>query len=903
MSRPKREQTPMLKQFMSIKKQHPDAVMFYRMGDFFEMFYDDAKTASQVLGLRLTSRAHGKSADVPLAGFPHHQLDSYLTRMVKAGYRVVIVEQVEDPKKAKGLVKRDVVRIATAGTNPADVDHEEPKPNRIAALIRENRKWGFAWSDIATGEFSTGEFNDSELRMIASQVAPVELVVPDNQGTVGPPPLGDVSPPLLSKVESWFCEPVFARQTLTDHFGTKGLKGFGIDHLPLAISAAGALLHYLKGNLRTEVSHFTSLSRAEISGTLVMEATTRRNLELVASLSGNDRATLFAVIDRSVTAAGRRLLFNRLLTPLAERERIEDRLGAVEELVNDSRLCRELRELLKRSGDIQRYLARLATGRGSARDLVALRETLGLVPDYQQHLRGVHSSLLQALHGRLDALDETREALQVSLTEEPPLSTTEGGMIRPGYNHELDELRQIRHRGRSWLDEYEGKERVRTGIPKLKIKYNRVFGYFIEVTKTQTDKIPEEYIRRQTLVGAERYTTVELQEYESKLLGAEEKITALEREIFTSLVAKTLEYSSQLQENAKVLAEIDFAAGLATLARDEEYARPVLNDGDSIILKESRHPVVEKLLPPGEQFITNDLEFGGTGKRIIIVTGPNMAGKSTYLRQVAIIVLMAQMGSFVPAKEAKIGIVDKLFTRIGALDNLAGGESTFLVEMQETASILNNATRRSLVLFDEVGRGTSTFDGLSLAWSIVEYLHETDKLCPRTLFATHFHEMVDLENHLKQVVNQNVAVREFDDKVVFLRKIIPGGCDRSFGIHVAQMAGLPGQVIARAREVLSNLEANDLNPNISSAEFVGNKARSNEVSPVNGELMPSAENVLDNKKQRVKTKYIFPRPHRAQLSLFDPLERELRDLLEGVDPDNLTPMEAHKLIAKLKQML
>jgi len=875
---------------MAIKREHPNAVLFYRMGDFFEMFYEDAKIASEVLGLRLTSRAHGKAAKVPLAGFPYHQLDVYLTKMVKAQHRVVIVEQVEDPKLAKGLVKRGVVQIATAGTNPAAIDQEDTQSNRIAALIKESNKWGLAWADIATGEFFAGEFAKDDLRMIAGQVAPVEVVLPEGRLDAGLSLFSNGNKPIISKVESWIWEPTFARQTLLDHFKTRGLKGFGIDHLELAVSAAGALLHYLKGNLRTDVNHLTNLARSEVSGFMTMEAATRRNLELVESLTGNPQATLFAVINHTVTGAGRRLLFNRLLSPLADLNEINNRLDAVDESVDSDEIRNTFRELLKKSGDIQRYLARLATGRGSARDLAGLRDNLESMPDYQQNLDNTQSSLLQTLNKRINPLNDLKSMLKDALKDDPPLGTSEGGMIRDGHKAELDELRQIQSSGRSWLATYESNERRRTGIPKLKVGFNRVFGYYIEISKLHIEKVPNNYIRRQTLVNAERFITPELTEYEEKLLGAEEKINELELEIYRELVSQTLNRSAALQENAKVLAELDFLCGLADLAIEESYCKPELDTSDQIILRDSRHPVVEKLIPPGEQFIPNDLELGGKGKRILIITGPNMSGKSTYLRQVALTAILAQMGSFVPAGEARIGIVDKLFTRIGALDNLAGGESTFLIEMQETASILHNSTDRSLVIFDEVGRGTSTFDGLSLAWSIVEYLHETERLRPRTLFATHFHEMVELEKHLDLVANRNVAVREYENKVVFLRKIIPGGCDRSFGIHVAQMAGLPTEVIDRAREVLQNLEDNDLNP-----------GQSNENEKDKGR--EDVEDFQEVHKSQSRSKKRYPKRHTAQLSFFDPIESKLRETLENINPDRLTPMEALQLVAELKRIL
>jgi len=897
MNLPTGERTPMLEQYAAIKRKFADAILFYRMGDFYEMFYDDAKAASEILGLRLTSRSHGKGANVPLAGFPYHQLDSYLTRMVEAGRRVVIVEQVEDPKKAKGLVKRDVVKIVTAGTNPAAIDRQDAGASRIVGLVHKESTWGLAWADVSSGEFAAGEFDAAGLRAVIERIDPIEIVVPTGSPDLGPRPSGGNPSQVISKQEDWIWEPAFARRTLLDHFGTVGLKGYGVEGSALAVSAAGGLLYYLNQNLKTDPAHVTRLAVEDAGGKMVLGATIRKNLELVESLSGNPRATLFSYCDRNVTQAGKRLLYSRLIEPLAQKDLIDERLDAVGELTRKPDLREKLRVLLRQAGDVRRVLARLATGRGSARDLVALRETLILLPKFQAVGNEVQSALLQCWFGRIELLPDLREKLSVALLDDPPLATNEGGMIRAGFDARVDELRDIRSGGRSWLEEYERTQKAVTGISNLKVAYNRVFNYYIEVTKSHLEKVPNSFIRRQTLVNAERYTTPELQQYEEKLISSEELVIARESEIFIELAAETLKYSSAIQETAQALAEFDFFCGFAQLATDESLKRPEIADDDRLELKGSRHPVVEKLLPPGEMFIPNDLAVGGDGSRIHIITGPNMAGKSTYLRQVALNVIMAQAGSFVPADKAVIGVVDKLFTRIGAMDNLAGGESTFLVEMQETASILNNATRRSLVLFDEVGRGTSTFDGLSLAWAIVEYLHETERLRPRTLFATHFHEMVDLEGILAGVKNFNVAVREVGDKVVFLRKIVPGGADHSFGIHVAQMAGIPAEVTSRAREILANLEANDLNP--VSTEGVGRTSQRDDPGgwaslPVDSRSSLPVEATPKGRRS--------PQKHIAQLSFFDPIERRLRDRLADVDPDALTPLEALKLVAELKKL-
>ncbi|MBM3329346.1 MAG: DNA mismatch repair protein MutS [Calditrichaeota bacterium] len=877
--------TPLLEQFSAIKKKFPDSILFYRMGDFYEMFYDDAVIGSEILGIRLTSRAHGKGVNVPLAGFPYHQLDTYLTRMVDAGRRVVIVEQVEDPKKAKGLVKRDVVRVVTAGTNPALLEDGDLAPARIAAMIHQGDTYGYAWAELAGSSISAGTFTLPELHRLALRLEPVELIIPASTTELGPAPEKNRTGQSVSRLEDWIWEDEFARRTLTGHFDTVNLKGFGLEGEPAALAAAGALLYYLKQNLRADPSHITRLVRADVGHNLLIETSTRRNLELTHSLSGNPRATLISVIDRTVTPSGRRLLFSRLLEPLADINLIDERLDAVGEITRRERERESVRQLLKRSGDIQRMLARLATARGSPRDLTALAATLEMLPVLQQLTTAFRSELIRAWAGRISVCADIASLIRNAITDEPPLLASEGGVIRDGYDRQIDDLRSVETSGKSFLEDLESRERKATGIPNLRVGFNRVFGYYIEITRSHQGKVPSRYERRQTLTGAERYTLPELKDYEEKILTATDQIREREIELYGVIVSRVLESAATLQENAAALAEFDFLTSLAQLAMDERFHRPTLTDDDTLEIVEGRHPVVDRLLPAGETFIPNDTSLGGNGPRIAIVTGPNMAGKSTYLRQTGIIVILAQMGSFIPAKSARIGVVDRLFTRIGALDNLAGGESTFLVEMQETAAILNNATSRSLVLFDEVGRGTSTFDGLSIAWSIIEYLHETPRLRPRTLFATHFHELIDLENYLPGVVNLNVAVREYGDKVVFMRKIVPGGSDHSFGIHVARMAGIPREVIERAQDVLANLEANDLSPTVSVSPDAGN-----------GRV---DRNTIESKSGTKR----LPARHTAQLSFFDPLERKLRERLESLEPEHLSPLEAHRLLIELKQSL
>jgi DNA mismatch repair protein MutS len=866
----------MLDQYMSFKAQHQDAILLFRMGDFYEMFYDDAKVASEVLGLTLTSRPHGKAADVPLAGFPHHALDTYLTKLIRAGYKVAICEQVEDPKKAKKLVKRDVVEIVTPGTALVDDYLETKRNNYLAGVYLKGGVVGLAWCDLSTGEFVVGEFSPDEFVDQILNLSPSELLVSDAQVELIRERLGARAQFALTARDEWMFVREFAYEILTHHFGTTSLKGFGCEDLDAGVCAAGVVLHYLKENQKSGLEHITGLSRYSSRQYLGLDATTVRNLELIQSMAyGNRRATLLSVLDRTRTPMGGRLLVNWILRPLRDVDQIRRRLDAVEELLQKGSVREELRALLGKAGDLERLTSKITTGRCNARDLKALAATLKLIPRIRKLLMELEAAELVAIREGLEPLTALVKEIDEALVDDPPLLVTEGGLIREGYNPELDELRRILRSGRDWIARLQATERERTGISSLRVGYNKVFGYYIEVTKPNLSKVPPDYIRKQTLVNAERFVTPELKEYEEKVLGAEERIAELEYELFDRLRRQAASHAALILEDGRLLARLDCLVSFAQVAHENDYTRPEVNEGEEIVIEDGRHPVVERLLPPGEPFVPNDTRLSNSEHQILIITGPNMAGKSTYLRQVALIVLMAQAGSFVPARRARIGVVDKIFTRVGASDNLAGGESTFLTEMNETANILHNATPRSLIILDEIGRGTSTFDGLSIAWAVVEYLHNTESVAAKTLFATHYHELTELARVLPRVKNYNVLVKEWGDHVVFLRKIVEGASDRSYGIQVARLAGLPSPIIERAKEVLQNLEAEELGP---------------------GSVPKLA---LRGQYRRDRA-----RPLRAvQTDLFEEEARRLREELSKIDVNNLTPLQALLKLAELREVI
>lgn len=864
--------TPMMEQYLAIKAKHKDAVLFFRMGDFYEMFFEDAKIAADVLGIALTSRAHGKSANVPLAGFPYHSVDTYLTKMIKAGYRVAICEQIEDPKLAQGVVKRDVVEVVSPGTVMNDDLLDSKRNNFLASAYAKNDICGISFVDVSTGEFSVQELSVENSIEELQMMNPTELLLSEEQAQFFLSRLEKEEKYFVTKRDDWIFSRDFGYETLTGHFHTLSLKGFGCEDLDPGICAAGALLYYLQETKKNQLPQINQLQRQADGEFVSLDADTRRNLELVKSIrGGTTEGTLLEVLDRTKTPMGGRKLVRWLLRPLQKPEQIQARLDAVEELGQSPDSLDETRNALSKIGDLERYIAKITTNRASARDLNDLKNSLEIWPEIKQNLADSESQLLKTVVHNTDDLSSLVKELNEAIVDSPPLSVTEGGIIKRGYDIELDELRDVAFSGKDWIARLQSDEREETGITSLKVSYNKIFGYYIEVTRANLSKVPDRYIRKQTLVNAERFITPELKAYEEKVLEAEDKIVALEYELFDQVRKKAASEAVTIQENARQISTFDCLAGFAKLANDNDYVRPGINSSTELALIGGRHPVVEKLLPFGESFVPNDTYLDTVNQQIVVLTGPNMAGKSTYLRQIGLIVLLGQIGCFVPAKKATIGVVDKIFTRVGASDNLAGGESTFLVEMNETANILNNATPRSLILLDEIGRGTSTFDGLSIAWAVAEHLHNSPKIRAKCIFATHYHELTELEFILPRVKNFNVAVKEWGDSVVFLRKIVEGGCDHSYGIQVAKLAGLPDKVIKRAKEILSNLEANEF-----TRDHVPKLALSE-----NGDADQTP----------------------AQLDIFEKQEKELTSAIHKIDVDDMTPLEALVKLSELKNMV
>ena len=810
--------SPAMQQFMRFKRQHADAILFFRMGDFYEMFYDDAREAAALLGLTLTTRNHGHgSGEVPLAGIPHHAADRYVARLVQMGKKVAICEQVEDPREAKGIVKRDVVQVVSPGTALLDSMLDEHSNNYTVALVPggnasgKDTLVGFAAVDLSTGDFSLDELPAAEVADELQRVGPAELVLARSLGEdwMG---IVEISAPgvPVSRLEDWQFEHRHAYESLTEQLGVRSLRSFDCDDVDLAVRAAGGVLEYLRENQRGAFAHINRIRRRRRGDHLFLDAAAQRHLELFATNQENIRAgSLIEVLDCTRTAMGARLLHKWLAAPLLDAAAIESRQDAVAALLESSTIRSGVRLQLGEIGDLERLTARICCGRASARDLVGLADSLARVPEIALLVRDLPrpGGAPTALEEALSHLPDTTglvDLVGAALVDDPPASMAEGGIFRDGYDEELDELREIQSGGRSWIARLQSSERERTGITSLKVGFNQVFGYYIEVSKANLERVPDDYERKQTLANAERYIIPGLKEREAQILNATERIAERESRLFAELRERVSTWAPQVQECAHATGAIDVLAALAETAEDGEYSRPVVDDGHVVEISGGRHPVVERQLREG-RFVPNDLRVG-SDDQILLITGPNMAGKSTAIRQLGIIVILAQMGSFVPARKARIGMVDRIFTRVGASDNLARGESTFMVEMIEAATILNNVADRSLILMDELGRGTSTFDGLSLAWAIVEHLHEGDGIRPRMLFATHYHELTELEQKLERVVNYNVAVREEEGRVVFMHRLVPGPADRSYGIHVAEMAGMPGSVLERAREILARLE-------------------------------------------------------------------------------------------------
>jgi len=861
-----------MKQYAQVKAKYPDTILLFRMGDFFETFEDDAKTTAKVLGITLTKRGNGAAGEIPLAGFPHHALESYLPKLLRAGHRVAVCEQLEDPRLAKGIVRRDVIEVVTPGIAFSDKVLEQKQNNFLAAialpspLATGDDSVGFAFVDVSTGEFNTSEVPLKQLAEQLAAIGPVEILV-QKRDAVPIQSMLKFFKGLYSKMEDWIFNFDYAHEVLIGHFGTHSLKGFGVEEMQQGVIAAGVVMTYLQDTQKANLPHIKKLVPYIVGDHIVLDPATKRNLEITSSIDGSAQGTLFSVLDRTCTPMGGRLLKRWINQPLNAIAPIVRRLDGVEELVRGPELRKGAVGILSRIGDLERMNTRICTGRANPRDVVGLKNILREVDALTSCLVSATSVALVETRDGLEVLPAIASTIERAIEPEPPLSITEGGVIRAGYNEELDSLRSMAFSGKKWIADLQKKERERTGISSLKVGFNNVFGYYIEITNTHREKIPADYIRKQTLTNAERYITPELKDYEEKILHAEEKLLSLETQLFNEVRAAVALHAEAIQTNARLIATLDCYASLAGVAVECEYVRPEVNESTVIEIEKGRHPVIERLLPPGEKYIPNDLRLSTGAEQILIITGPNMSGKSSYLRQAGLIVLLAQIGCFVPAQRAVIGIVDKIYTRVGASDHIASGESTFLVEMHEAAHIVNTATTRSLILLDEVGRGTSTFDGISIAWALTEYLHE--RVGARTLFATHYHELNELADRFPRIRNLKVEVREYDDKVIFLHKVTPGFADHSYGIQVAQMAGLPDEVTDRAKTILKNLEGSDLILHDGSKPGKG-KAKGR---------IASAE---------------------VQMTLFEMKDDALREALRSLNIDKLTPLEALQKLAALK---
>ena len=862
-------ETPLMKQYNAIKVKHPEALLLFRVGDFYETFGKDAVTASKILGIILTKRKNGAASHIELAGFPHHSLNTYLPKLVRAGERVAICDQLEDPKLTKKIVKRGVTELVTPGVSFNDEVLEQRKNNFLCGIYLSDKTHGVSFLDVSTGEFLVAEGNHEYLQKLISGFRPSEIIFQKNKKTDFENAFG--SEHYTFRLDEWIFTKDYAEETLNNQFQTKTLKGFGIDNLPKATIAAGAIFHYLGENQHKRLDHITSIARIEEERYVWLDRFTVRNLELLSSANENAK-TLSDILDETQTAMGGRMLKRWMVLPLKNKSPIERRLSVVSFLKEHQELSFELSQRLKNIGDLERLISKVAVGKVNPKEVAHLKRTLTEIPSIKDLLQ--KKSNPKGLTEMLDKLDPCEKLVALidkTLAEEPAGQFGKGEVIHSGWNKELDELREIAYHGKDFLTEMQKRESDRTGIPSLKIAFNNVFGYYIEVRNAHKDKVPEEWIRKQTLVNAERYITEELKVYEQKILGAEEKILALEQRLFQELILEMAAYILPIQTNAQILGRIDCLLSFAMVAEKHNYCKPSINEGTKLNISKGRHPVIEQAMPLGEPYVSNDLKLDPESQQIMMITGPNMSGKSALLRQTALIVLMAQMGCFVPAESAEIGVVDKVFTRVGASDNISSGESTFMVEMNETASILNNISPRSLILLDEIGRGTSTYDGISIAWAIAEYLHESKKAKCKTLFATHYHELNEMTHKFKRIKNFNVAVKEIGKKILFIRKLTEGGSEHSFGIHVAKMAGMPSSVLRRSEQMLQELE---------SRHSGGGKKSSKEIKAALNDSM--------------------------QLSFFqlnDPVLEQIHDELKNVDINGLTPMDALLKLNEIKKLI
>lgn len=864
--------TPMMRQFYDLKAKHPDAVMLFRCGDFYETYCEDAIIASDILGITLTKRSNGKgeaSAPIEMAGFPFHALDTYLPKLIRAGKRVAICDQLEDPKLTKKLVKRGITELVTPGVSINDNVLDYKENNFLAAVHFGKPMCGVAFLDISTGEFLTAEGTFDYIDKLLINFQPKEILYERGYKARFEECFGNKH--LTFELDDWVFTDEFAYDKLTKHFETKNLKGYGISHLRNGVVAAGAVLHYLSVTLHTQISHIRNISRIEEERYVRLDKFTIRSLELLGSMHEGG-SSLLSVLDRTVTAMGARLLKRWMVFPLKDKNRIEERLDIVEYYFREPQFRDILDENLRMIGDLERIISKVAAARVSPRELVQLKLALQAIEPIKKACEQSSNQALKQIGAQLDCCADIRDRISREIVPEPPLLLNKGGVVADGINEQLDELRAIAYHGKDYLMQLQQRESERTGIPSLKISFNNVFGYYIEVRNTYKDNVPQEWIRKQTLVNAERYITQELKEYEEKILGAEEKILALESHIYSELVSALSAFIPSIQLNATHLARLDVLLSFANISRANKYIRPVICEEDILDIKQGRHPVIERQMAVGESYIPNDLYLDSEKQQIIIVTGPNMAGKSALLRQTALITLMAQIGCFVPADSAIIGLVDKIFTRVGASDNISAGESTFMVEMTEAANILNNLSAHSLVLFDELGRGTSTYDGMSIAWAIVEHIHESQKGRARTLFATHYHELNEMEKSFPRIKNFNVSVKEIDGKVIFLRKLMPGGSEHSFGIHVAKLAGMPKSIVKRSEQILAKLEA----------------------SSNRGEMKSAPTSEISDMREGVQLSFF---------QLDDPVLSQVRDEILGIDVNNLTPLEALNKLNDIKRIV
>lgn len=862
------KETPLMKQYYQIKGKYPDALLLFRVGDFYETFGEDAVRAAGVLGIVLTKRHNGSANEIALAGFPHHSLDSYLPKLVRAGHRVAICDQLEDPKKTKKIVKRGITELVTPGVSYNDEVLKKDSNNFLAAVhFGAKNALGISFLDVSTGEFLTAEGDEEYIDKLLQSFNPSEVLFQKQKKKAFEEAFG--SSFFTYMLEDWVFTLDFGEETLLKHFGTNSLKGFGVQDMHEGIIAAGAALHYLADTRHDQLKHIAALSRIEEERYVWLDRFTIRNLELMYS-PHEGATTLIDVLDETISPMGGRMLKRWIALPLKELKPIQERLSAVEYLLKDQSISDEIKRNIAQIGDLERLISKVSTARINPRELLQLRQAIGMIDPIKKVCAAAKNESLKRIAEQLNPCASIFEKLSTQLRDEPPVLVQKGGVIKEGVSAELDELRNLQKSGKDRLAEMQQREIETTGISSLKIAFNNVFGYYIEVRNTHKDKVPEQWIRKQTLVSAERYITEELKEYESKILGAEEKILSLETDLFNRLVLEVAEYISPIQLNANLLARLDCLMAFATIAEARNYTKPELNEGLAIEIKSGRHPVIEQNLPLGEHYVANDIYLDNEGQQVMMITGPNMSGKSALLRQTALITLMAQVGSFVPAKSAKIGLVDKIFTRVGASDNISSGESTFMVEMNETASILNNISERSLILLDEIGRGTSTYDGISIAWAIAEYLHENKTANPKTLFATHYHELNEMAKSFNRVKNFNVSVKEVKKKIIFMRKLVPGGSNHSFGIHVAKMAGMPSTLIRRANQILEELEQRQQQTN--------------------------TENALTEAQR--KSDY--------QLSFFqldDPVLEQIKEELTKIEIDTLTPVEALMKLNEIKKMV